>query len=674
MNNKIYMSDAFPVMLINEYGNQIRPRGNQKTKKRRIYKNVICAFDIETSVIPDLDQSIMYIWQMQIEEYTIIGRTWDEFKRFMLRLSAALKPGEYLVIYVFNLPYEWQFLAGIYPFKSSEVFATESRKVLRCDMYDHFEFRCAYRLTNMSLDEFLKSMNVEHLKQDGESFDYSAFRTPSTMLTASQMQYCVNDVLGLVEALKKKMELDGDNLYSIPSTSTGYIRRIVKKRMRGFPRDWLDDMLPDMPRYLLLKDCFRGGNTHGSRYYVADIQTNVHSYDRSSSYPDVIVNCRYPMGKFRKEAETVERLTWLLNHDRAVIMRFRLYDVRLHNVDYPVPYLASAKCQVLEGQHCFNGRVLTAKLVETAMCDIDFRILLDQYDFSDIEIVEMYSARYGALPDAIVKTVLEYYGKKTLLKGTTREYEYSCAKALLNAIYGMMVQSPVRPVISYEGGEFIEDDSNPEGELEKHNHSAFEAYQWGVYVSAWARERLERAIRLIYETPGAEFMYTDTDSVKYTGTVDWTALNDKLRNDSISHKGYANDRKGVTHYLGVYEYEGTYDRFRQYGAKKYAYEEDGKLHITIAGVNKKKGAEELAEKGGLDALTENFLFVKGGGTDLIYNDDPEVKEYVTASGEKLKITRNVVIKDSTYQMGLTGEFRRIMMHPEAWRQATEDFR
>ena len=40
------------------------------------------------------------------------------------------------------------------------------------------------------------------------------------------------------------------------------------------------------------------------------------------------------------------------------------------------------------------------------------------------------------------------------------------------------------------------------------------------------------------------------------------------------------------------------------------------LHITIAGVNKKKGAIELEQHGGLDAMQEGFTFVDAGGTAL----------------------------------------------------------
>ena len=63
----------------NNYEIQERKRGNQGTKSRNKYLNYICAFDIETTNDPEIEQAYMYIWQFQIEDCTIYGRTWQQF-------------------------------------------------------------------------------------------------------------------------------------------------------------------------------------------------------------------------------------------------------------------------------------------------------------------------------------------------------------------------------------------------------------------------------------------------------------------------------------------------------------------------------------------------------------------------------------------------------------------
>ena len=167
---------------------------------------------------------------------------------------------------------------------------------------------------------------------------------------------------------------------------------------------------------------------------------------------------------------------------------------------------------------------------------------------------------------------------------------------------------------------------------------------------------------------GDNFVYCDTDSVKFIddGTVDFTKYNKSRKQDSIKNGGVATDRTGKQYYLGLYDYEGTYKQFITMGAKKYAYVDNAdQLHITVAGCGKSKGAKELAERGGLESFKEGFTFYEAGGTESIYNDiqDP-IK--VNIDGHSLLITSNVLIKESTYTLGVTGEYKRILSHPTIW--------
>ena len=303
--------------------NQKRKRGNQGTKKRRTYKDIICAFDIETSRLDDR-HSIMYIWQCQLGDDTYIGRSWKECFRFFHRLAASCGDNEWFVIYVHNLSFEFQFMTSYYNFSNGEVFCTDSRKILKCDMFQHLEFRCSYLHTNMSLSEYLFKMGVEDQKMTG--FDYEKIRYPWTELTDLELHYCINDVKGLVQALKIEMEHDGDNLYTIPLTSTGYVRRDVKHAMRYVPHWYIRDQLPNFGTYTLLREAFRGGNTHANRYYAGMILKGVKSADRSSSYPDTECNDKFPVSSFRRISDpTPEKLHDLIyRRKKAILCRIAL--------------------------------------------------------------------------------------------------------------------------------------------------------------------------------------------------------------------------------------------------------------------------------------------------------------------------------------------------------------
>lgn len=160
------------------------------------------------------------------------------------------------------------------------------------------------------------------------------------------------------------------------------------------------------------------------------------------------------------------------------------------------------------------------------------------------------------------------------------------------------------------------------------------------------------------DVAGHDFVYCDTDSVKYLGKISLTAYNRQRIRDSKKNGAYAYDNAGNIHYMGVFENEGYElpNRFSTMGAKKYVLEDhDGNLHITIAGVNKKEGGKEL---GKIENFKEGFIFRKAGGTESVFNDNVDMT--IEAEGRPLHITDNVVIRDSTYTLGLTADYLRIL--------------
>ena len=637
-----------------------RGKGNPGTTKSRRYLDVLSAFDIEVTADKESQQAFMYIWQWKIEGFPpVVGRTWDEFLEFQQKLISRMRDTEaYMVVYVHNLSFEFQFLAGIYDFQPDEVFAMDRRKILKCDMQEHFEFRCSYIHSNMSLDAFTSKMGAEHVKLSGDDFDYSKTRYPWTKLSDQEMSYCLNDVLGLVEALRIEMDHDGDDLYTIPLTSTGYVRRDAKAAMRQVSNKFVKNQLPDWHTYELCREAFRGGNTHANRYYAGLILEDVHSVDISSSYPSVICNCKFPITKFSNigTCSTARLQELVFTRGKAVLARVALYGVRLRDEFWGCPYLARSKCRMVKGATYDNGRILCADYLETTITDIDLRIILDEYAFDNLIAFDVSTARYGVLPRPLVECTIDYFEKKTELKNVEgSELLYMKSKSKLNSIYGMMATDPVKISIIFENGEFSFADSEPRELLQESNHKAFLTYAWGVWCTAWARYRLEEGIK----AAGDGFVYCDTDSVKYVGDAEFSEINEEREAQSLESGAWAVDPNGEPHYMGVFESEGTFDRFATLGAKKYVLEENGKLQITIAGVDKKKGAAELEEAGGIEQFRPGFTFYKGGGTESVYNDNPPIKS-ITREGREIPITRNLMIKDSTYTLGITAEYAEVL--------------
>ena len=273
----------------------VEPTKNKRKRIKQRIINVFTAFDIETTSIwcnPNKQlydvHSFMYIWTFTIEEYTIQGRTWEEFFDWLnllkgcfekLKENYRLSELPLMVCFIHNLAFEWTFFSGVYPFKNEEIFFRDVRKPIYCRMFDIFEFRCSYIQSNLSLSALCKQTGVKE-KLSGQKFDYDKIRFPWTELTPFELEYTLTDTESLVQAMKYRVIKGGDTLETMPITSTGYVRRECKEALKDYYME-LRSLKPDEKQYRLLRKCARGGNTHANMYKVGKVISNVQSFERS---------------------------------------------------------------------------------------------------------------------------------------------------------------------------------------------------------------------------------------------------------------------------------------------------------------------------------------------------------------------------------------------------------
>ena len=669
----------------------------EESKKRRRSQNkhriinMMSAFDIETSTVwlnDDHSQydvhSFMYVWQFQLEEYTIKGRTWEEFFDWLAILKEAidrirtdnnLSDNPLLVIWVHNLAYEWTWLSGLYPFRNDEIFFRDVRKPIYCRMFDTFEYRCSYIQTNMSLAALCKQTGVQQ-KLSGQKFDYEKIRYPWTPLTEFEEEYTTVDVQSLVAAMKYRVSRGGDNLQTVPLTSTGYVRRECKEALKDHYLD-MRELKPGEKEYRLLRKAFRGGNTHANRYYVNKIIDDVYSYDISSSYPTQQLTHKFPIKPFkwlelnqRTSAQRMKRVLLFVGLGYAVVGTYQFKHLRLKDHREPIPYISLSRCQALGDDdtdlRLDNGRVLECAYMEISLTEIDLEIVLDQYTYDSIDVIEAMVAQKDYLPESYRAVIQDYYNKKTALKGDDSEdgkYMYMKSKNMLNAVYGMSATDPVHQDIEYTDGEYkvsSYEDFTQEELLKLLKNAAF-PYSWGVYTTALARKQLQDAIKLC----GDKIVYCDTDSVKTIGNIPIERLNIALKDRAVRQKAYADDMKGKRHYIGLFEFDGHYDHFITQGAKRYAYETDGHMGITVAGVSKKINEKTgvpfaVEELKSLDRFRVGMVWRKAGGTISVYNDHDDFTYTDSDTGNSLHITKNVAIVPSTYVMSYSKDYRLLL--------------
>ena len=477
------------------------PKAKKPSNKANWYVNVMSAFDIETTRLDLSDNpaehdyhSFMYVWQWQLGENTIIGRTWESFEILINLLSNALfeiSKDQHIpevphhVCWIHNAAHEFAFLAGIYSFKPEEGFYREVRKPIWFSMNRCIEFRCSYLQTNMSLRKLTKQYGVQE-KLSGQKFDYDKIRFPWMDLNDYELEYAVTDVRSLVQVMRIRMEKDCDNLQTIPLTSTGYVRRDVRRALQPLFLQ-IRDILPNEEQYRLLRKAFRGGNTHCAKEYSGKILKDVYSYDMASCYPAMQLTKQYPMSKFRflDDRLTLDRILRFLKLNYAVVGLYEFVNIRLKNKHTPIPYISLARTESF-GFRCDNGRLLYADFCRMALTEIDLEIVLAQYDYDLIDVKSAMVAQKGYLPEEYKQVIRKYYHNKTYLKGTqdpAEQYLYQKDKEKLNAIYGMSAQDPIHADVQYDDGIWTVSGYNrPKEVIEKTLLKAKFPYQWGVYI------------------------------------------------------------------------------------------------------------------------------------------------------------------------------------------------
>ena len=681
----IYTIDDFPFEEVCSKILRMRYCGHQQTA----YLSDFATFDIETttyqmSIIDDEPQynAFMYQWQFCMDDKVIMGNTWEEFKSLLeqLRIGLGLSHAHYFVIYVHNLPFEFQFIRNFV--NITQTFSLEKRKVVKCIVNDAFEFRCSYKLSNMSLQKFVSGTpGALYWKKSGD-LDYSKIRTPSSALTNEETAYCYNDVRGLREAIKHLLISEHDTLAQIPMTSTGYVRREFRSAINENKRNHFifKELALDPFQYALLKTATRGGNCHCNPTMSGaldnrNVFSNVSSYDMSSAYPAVMTQCKFPMSPFLKRSPKKSILDKLIREEKQAL----IIDCIFHNIHIKtlktVPYIPKAKTTKLCMPRIDNGRVLSAEICGMVITDIDWRIISSQYEFSEVEILNLYSAKYDYLPLELRNKVIEQYNNKCTLKFGD-SYLYNKYKNKINADFGMMLTDICRREITYDpahpdknGNPFSLEPWDIEGSMAKYykSRNSFLAYQWGVWVTAHCRRRLQQAIDIV----GIDAIYCDTDSLKFLNNhdSDFEKLNDIILQEADACQLLTScdvtDPDGKLHHyqLGVWEKEKTYETFKSLGAKKYAYTYPGDplLHITVAGLSKSKGSEWLSKHGGMKMFRADTLVPAGhsGRTVSSYIDYTK-PYYLDFQGEHILTGSAIAIYNTSYTFSITSEYQELL--------------
>lgn len=587
------------------------------------------AFDIETTNDPVSESAYMYHWQFAVGENIFTGRSWEDFFMFVDYLT---QPSYYsngcLIVYIHNMDFEMSFLMPRLFEKHmiSRTFAKDAHTPLEVELKNGIIFRDSKALTNMSLASLAK--NYTKTQKLVGDLDYTIPRNSTTPLTELEKQYCYNDVLILKEYAEMLHNEYTKKGLKIPLTSTGIVRQYVKNSLpknkiyaiqkgieKLFPKT--EEQYKNTMRWL-----FRGGYTHAQTGACDEILTNVISYDFTSAYPSVMIHNLFPKSSFTPlRCPTEKRVRSMIEAGRGVIML-----VDFHNIKVKGSHCVESKHKIIQWENPIfeNGRLYKADRILVLITDVDLDIYDMFYEWSEMNILSAKTAHLGRLPNYLYNSVLHFYGAKKQLKQQVKDEEKAGLdssetrkmlqkiKGMLNSCYGMTVSRLYFGTWEYDITSEDPDNDTPEWfctydqTYEDLKKNQILSPYWGIYVTAYCRRNILTAIKHF----GDYAIYSDTDSIKILDTAPGLYEYFEQYNDIVMKRNkdicYRFDLDPDTYTdLGIFDCEGTYDKFKTMGAKRYIYTKNGKTEAVIAGLPKKATDLFIAENGS-DALYDKF--------------------------------------------------------------------
>lgn len=689
-------TDEWLSAILEDYAERKYPKSktitNNKTGERKKYLELASAFDIETTNYVNDDgeeHSAMYIWMFGIGGCVIIGRTWEEFISLMRTVSDTFGTGKddlRLICGVHNLSFEFQFLR--HRCRWTKIFARATREPLYAVNEYGIEFRDTYALTNMSLASVGSGLMKYPVKKRVGDLDYSKMRNCETRMMDEEIGYCINDVLVVMSLLTERMENE-NGIEKIPLTQTGYARRYCREKCMPTSRkppyyeykNQVEKLTLEPLEYIMIRNAFQGGFTHSNPWWTDKTVENITSYDFTSSYPAVLCFEKYPMSKgilINPKALTPERFRKYLKEYGAIMtVTIRGLDSKSTNEFY----ISIDKCPESENAKVSNGRIASADMIKTTITNVDYEIITKVYDFDSLQVNDMYIYKMDYLPTPYIKTVLELYSDKTTLKNVpSKEEEYQRKKELLNSLYGMSATDVCRDTIQYLNDEWMTEEVKIADAIKIYNEdeNRFLSYLWGCFCTAYARRNVWSGIIEC----GPDYVYSDTDSIKIMHAekhIDYIEkYNEDIKKKALlvcAIKGIPyqlcvpKTNKGIEKPLGYWDYDGHYDLFKTLGAKRYMVSEDGKLSLTVSGVNKKIAVPYLLEKYGsvekvFAAFEDGLYLPKGESGKMVarYVDDEFSEPLTDYQGHTVQVSEKscVHLSDGDYTLGISGIFKEFL--------------
>lgn len=609
-----------------------RAKAGQRRFVRK-YFDITCTFDIETTNTDD--DGFAYSFQTCIGGAVVVPRYFEEWVDIMETIldKWGATDNKRLIVFVHNLGYEYTYLIQMLCDRWGDCKAlyTKSRKPLYLQFSNGVEFRDSLKLFQKSLARATEGCTHEKLKGD---LDYTKYRTPDTPLDDTEFAYCVNDVLGLWEAIERLKKERGYDTANLPLTNTALVVSEVNSKISHDSkcRNAMSRLALSKSQTLLAYKAMAGGDTHGTRWRAGRTYHNCNSYDFKSAHPSQQLLWKFPSGRpFSLPDETPQDdMERLIDAGYGWVGKILLMDFQI-KPECPDPCISVSKCASIQNQFDVdNGRLLGADAAFIYCDSNDWIRIRDGYTYSKMIAMESFAFQLAYLPDSFRLTIFDKFKIKETMKGSP---DYAFSKICVNTIYGATAQKQIRDEYTADIGDVIEftradwettlDGMDDNGVYKKQAEKF--PFLWGLWTASLTRLKLWQLLKIV----GWEnVIYWDTDSCKYEGPKmkGVQEYNEMIARQCEKRGVVVEKADGKKVYIGIAEDEHPgaeygYKEFRFLHAKCYAARTcDGTLESTIAGVGKKEG--QAALKDDIENLNDFLIIEDAGGQMLTYHDRP----------------------------------------------------
>lgn len=481
--------------------------------------------DFETTT--NIEKTKVWLWAIVNikninREDVKIGHTINSFFSYLYKLSER----NTIYIYFFNLKFDGLFILDFlykkgFTYNENNIInknefnyiTDDKRTIYQIKLkinHKYIYIRCSYRISLTSLSDIAESFNTKFKKTE---IDYKR-HNEKAKVTKNEIKYIQEDVLIQAEFLQHYInEFDKVKL-TIGSQALNEfynIEKITKKK-------YMIKLNSDVDSFI--RKAYNGGLCIvNPKYKNKIIKCNGAVYDKNSMYPSMLHSSSrnfFPIGQPLYFIGK-EDFKYVLHYNKLfivhIMVNFKIKKNHIACISSIFSFMKGEKWETTTNGH----------KIELYLCDVDFKLLLENYDIYELEIIDGYyfnSKRKGIADNFIDK----YYSIKKNNKGAKKIF----AKYMLNSLSGKFGQRLISNQTIFEYNEETKTLITTNKQVEREGIYL----PFIVYITAYARYELVNLINKNFDN----FLYCDTDSLHLLKETDNININNELGGWKIENK------------------------------------------------------------------------------------------------------------------------------------------